>query len=252
MDLFTALLLGLVQGFCEFLPVSSSGHIALLSRISGQTSSLAFSLVLHLATALAVIVFYRAKLWQIVKKPFCPTTLNLILATAVSGVVAILLKPFAESLFDGYSLAPFFLVTATLLTVSHFFCAKNTGKITPLNSLVIGIGQGLAVFPGLSRSATTVSTARFLGVDKDESVDFCFLLSLPIIIGSALVELIGSPIAVFDFPALIVGFISALVSGLISLKFIKSAFGDKSVYFIVYLVVLSVVITLNDCIFHIF
>ena len=252
MNLLSALVLGLVQGFCEFLPVSSSGHIALLSRISGINATLSFSLTLHLATAIAVIIFYRKKLWRLIKKPLCPTAVYLVLATAVTGVVVVMLKPYAQSLFDGYSLAPFFMLTAILLTVSNFFCSNKTGKVTPLNSLVIGLGQGLAVFPGLSRSATTVTTARFLGVENDESVDFCFLLSLPIIIGSAIVELLDSPALAVDLPSLAVGFSSALVSGLISLKFIKSAFSDKSRYFAVYLVVLSIVITLNDCVFRVF
>ena len=252
MDLLTALLLGLVQGFCEFLPVSSSGHLALFCRISGQTSSLSFSLALHLATAIAVIIFYRKKLWEIVKKPFCPTAVNLVLATIVSAVVVFALKPYAESFFDGYSLAPFFMLTATLLLLSRFFPLQGSGNITPLKALCIGLGQGLAVFPGLSRSATTVSTAKFLGVANDESVDFCFLLSLPVIIGSALVELVGAPTLAIEFPALAVGFVSALLSGLLCLKFIKSAYQDKGGYFITYLVVLSLVITLNDCVFHIF
>lgn len=252
MNFFTALILGVIQGATEFLPVSSSGHIVLLCRITGIDASVSLSLILHLATVLAVCIAFREKLWQLIKKPFCPTTLYLFIATAISAVIALLLKPVAESFMDGRSLALFFLISAVILTLATLFPCKNAGEMNIARAVVIGVSQGLAVFPGLSRSATTISTGSLLGVEQKHNTEFCFLLSVPIIIGSAIVDIFTSPVFLGDFTTLSVSFVSALISGIFALKLIKSGFWKKSKYFIVYLVTISALITLNDSFLHLF
>ncbi|MBQ8881821.1 MAG: undecaprenyl-diphosphate phosphatase [Clostridia bacterium] len=253
MNFFTAFIFGIVQGATEFLPVSSSGHIALFSRITGADASLSFSLILHLATVLAVCIAFREQVFSIIKKPLCSTTVYIILATVVSAVIALMLKPIAQSMSSGQSLAPFFMLSATILTISRLFAPKNAVK--PLNAgraITIGLCQGLAVFPGLSRSATTLSAGALLGVEKKTNTEFCFIMSVPLIIGSVIVDCFSSTAVFADFSVIAVGFVSALVSGLVSLKLIKRAFGENIKYFALYLIVLSIVITVNDCFLHLF
>ena len=239
--------MGLIQGFTEFLPVSSSGHLVLFSRITGAESSLAFDLILHLGTLIAVVIVFKKELIELVKKPLCPLAKKLALATVFSVVVVFVLKDLADECFDGKSLPLFFMLTALLLTLSGAFSQKNGGEISYLDASIIGIAQGLAVFPGLSRSGTTASTASLLGVKKSDGVSFCFLLSIPIILGSSVVEIAGGELNAVSLGCVIAGFISALVSGLIALVTAKKFLSNgKNAPFVVYLIALSLVITVND------
>ena len=217
MNLLHAIVMGILQGLTEFLPVSSSGHLVLFTRITGIESNLFFDLFLHLATLFAVVIQFRRQVLSVIKKPFSPFSLKLILATSISVILAFIFKD-VPSYFD---------------------------------SIVIGIAQGLAVFPGLSRSGTTVSTGKLLGVDEEQNTSFCFLLSIPIIIGGTALELIEGTATVISPLYLFAGFICAFVSGLIALRFIKNAF-KNSRFFAIYLVVLSLFLMINDCFLHIF
>lgn len=248
MTVLEAIIIGLIQGLTEFLPVSSSGHILLVERIMGVESELGFTLILHLSTLLAVVIVMRKQIWQTVRTPkkWAP----LILATVFSALVVFALGNALESFFSGKFLAVSFLITAIMLLLSGFIKTKKH-EISCFDAVIIGCVQGLAVIPGLSRSGSTVSAAVMLGNEREESVSFSFLLSIPIIVGSAAIDLITKGISSVPFLPLLCGFISAFVSGLLAVKLmLKISRGYDA--FAIYLTALSAFILVNDLFLHLF
>ena len=251
MNVYFAIIMGLLQGLTEFLPVSSSGHLVLFTRITGVQPDMFFDLFLHLATLFAVIIQFRKQALSVIKKPLSPFSLQLVLATTITVILAFIFKDVAEQSFDGKTLPFTFILTAILLLTSRYFAKTPTHVPTYFDSIVIGIAQGLAVFPGLSRSGATVSTGKLLGVNEQENTSFCFLLSIPVIVGGIILEVIDGGATLVSPTCLIAGFISAFISGLVALRFIKNAF-KNSHFFALYLVVISLFIIANDCFLHLF
>jgi undecaprenyl-diphosphatase len=253
MSIFQAFIMGLVQGATEFLPVSSSGHLALMARICEIHNSIVFDLILHSASALSIVVVFWKDIWAIIKKPFGKIAISLVISTALSGLVVLLLKDFVEGFFDGKYLPLFFMLTAVLLT----FGAKNNNRmqnsVTFIDSAIVGIAQGIAVFPGLSRSGVTTTTLSLLGVKREQAASYSFIMSLPLILGSVLLSIGESNAISISFPALLVGFTTAFISGLIALKVFKKLFVKNNAKpFVIYLILLSSVILVNDLFLHIF
>ncbi len=246
--------MGLVQGLTEFLPVSSSGHLVLFARVTGTEPSLYFDLILHLGTLGAVLVCFNKEILGYAKKPLSKPSLMLGLATAITAVTFLVLRPLAEREFSGDNLPFFFLLTAVILfagTIPRYKTLK--AEVGVFDAITIGLTQGLAAFPGLSRSGLTSSAGNLLGLNKKQNVDFCFILSVPIIIGSAAVELIGGEAIPVSFGCLAVGFITAFSVGLLSLKFVKRAFERTSVgVFSAYLTLLAAFLLVNDNLLHLF
>ncbi len=216
MNVLEAFIIGIVQGLTEFLPISSSGHILLVERIMGVQSELSFTLVLHLATLIAVVIVMRKRIYDTIRAP--KKWLPLILATIFSALVVFALGDLIEPMMSGSFLAICFLITAIMLLVSGFIKPKKK-EVNTFDAVIIGIVQGLAVIPGISRSGSTVSTAVMLGNEKEESVSFSFLLSIPIIIASAAIDLLTEGISSVPFLPLLTGFIAAFFSGLFAVKF---------------------------------
>ncbi|MCL2631314.1 MAG: undecaprenyl-diphosphate phosphatase [Firmicutes bacterium] len=222
MDYLKASVLGLVQGLTEFLPVSSSGHLILLDKVGFGESEmpLFFSLMLHVATLLAVVIVYRKKLWQLIKNPLSKESLFLIIATIPTIIIAVIFRFAFSELLTGKWLALGFMITALTLTSAELF--KRTGKeLTHKSSLITGIVQGIAVLPGISRSGATISAQMLMGIDKEEAAHFSFLLSIPIIIGGAIVESFGLRSAGIqvDIGPLLVGMAIAFASGFVVVRF---------------------------------
>ena len=241
MTVLQSIILGLVQGLTEFLPVSSSGHLLLTSQAMGVTPSLSLELAYHVATLAAVCVYYRKTLFALIRKPFQPLTAKLFVSTLITAAIAFFMRPIAESMQDGRLLPLFFTLTAVLLVLSDkFHLKKPDGRLT---CVVVGIAQGFAVIPGLSRSGATVSAAVFTGESRKSAVDYSFLLSLPIIAGSAVVELISSPLDNLSPLSLAAGLIAAFFSGLTAL-FVMTRLSKKlpSSLFAAYLIALSALI----------
>lgn len=189
MEYFEALVLGLVQGLTEFLPVSSSGHLMLLEKLGLGESSLLFNLMLHLATLLAVCIVYRKKLWYYIRHPLDKEVILLAVATIPTVALAFVVRLFFENI--GLLLLPFgFLATSILLLLSTFKWRKQK-EMDYSSAFITGVSQGVAAIGGLSRSGSTISVMLMLGIDREKAGDFTFLLSIPIILGSALVEIIG-------------------------------------------------------------
>lgn len=258
MSLIVALILGIVQGLTEFLPVSSSGHLVLLQNIFGISSDIIiFDVILHLGTLFAVIIVYRKSVWELIKHPFSKKMRLLIVGTIPTVVIALLFKDFFENAFGGNLLFVGFLATSLLLLIADYFDKKykNYKTIDFSKISVMGIFQGLAIFPGLSRSGTTTTSALVLGIKKEEALEYSFLLSIPIILASLVYELIFSPISLssIGFGQISIGFIVSLIFGIISIKFmIKIIKNNTYKYFAIYLIILSIFLILNQFCLHLF
>ena len=248
MEIFILCLLGLVQGLCEFLPVSSSGHLVLLSELFGVEDSLFVSIVLHVATLLAVLVVFRKDIWQMIRHPFSAESMNIVIATIPTCVIVLMLMPIVDASFGGSYLAFSFLISACLLLFSQNFAKKKAfqGTFTRKNALIMGIAQGLAVFPGISRSGTTICAGLLSGGDKKECAKFSLLMSVPIIILSMIMEIVkislgGQTVAVSPI-GMILSFLIAFLVGILSIKvMIKLTEKANFKWFSIYLFALAVI-----------
>lgn len=248
MNIFEAIILGILQGLTEFLPISSSGHLVLLSKIFKiENSFVFFSVLLHIATLFAVLIYYRKQILQIIKKPFSHLTYKLFFATLPAILVAILFSNYIESMFDG-SLLPFcFVFTGVLLIVAQIFSKqqKQHKKLNYKGAFFMGFMQAIALVPGISRSGSTISGGLIGGYNKQESADFSFLMSVPIILASFVYELAKlfktGTTSIFILPT-IIGFVFAFFTGLFSIYLMLKAIKKvKLHYFSFYLFLLALV-----------
>lgn len=253
MKVIESIFLGALQGLTEFLPVSSSGHLVLFQNIFKTSGNVIFfDCILHLGTLLAVIIMYRKTIFKILKKPFCPLTYKLILATVPTVVIGIVFNDFFESTFSGEYLFVGFIVSAIFLFFAEYSQKRNNSptSMTYFKAFIVGIFQGVAIMPGISRSGTTISTSIIQGVEKEEATEFCFLLSMPVILGSTILEffkLIGgvstSPVA---FECYIAGGFMSFIFGILSIKFMISTIKkNKYCIFSIYLILLAIVLIIN-------
>lgn len=245
MSIWVLILLCVIQGLTEFLPVSSSGHLMLVEQLFGISDNLMLlNLFLHIATLLAVIIIYRKVIFNLIKKPFQPYTFKLLVATLFSVAIAFVYK------YSGINdvvckIYPFgFLLTSLLLLLSHIFQRRaesiKCDEITMKNAVLVGIVQGFAVVPGLSRSGSTISSLILTGNDEQNSAEFSFLLSIPIIVGGFTLELIdfvknGVILANFNISMFVFAFFLTFVVSLVALIFtIKLLKKQKFIIFSIY------------------
>ncbi|TDQ21926.1 undecaprenyl-diphosphate phosphatase [Tenacibaculum caenipelagi] len=230
MDLLEAIILGIIQGLTEFLPVSSSGHLELAKALFGDTSvpqeSLTFTVVLHAATALSTIVVFRKEITEIFKGLFqfkwneeMQFSVKIILSMIPAVIIGLAFEKELESFFGGKILLVGFmlLVTAVLLLLADK--AKNTNKsVSFKSSVIIGISQAIAMLPGISRSGATISTSVLLGVDRTKAARFSFLMVVPLILGKVAKDILSGDINFHssEIVPLSAGFIAAFISGLLA------------------------------------
>lgn len=251
-----ALLLGIIQGLTEFLPVSSSGHLELGKAILGDTSlpseSLLFTVVVHFATALSTIVIYRKDILDILKGLFqfkwnddLKFSLKIILSMIPAAVVGVLFDEEIEALFNGNILFVGFMLIVTALLLWLADKAKDTNKnVSFPNALTIGISQAIAILPGISRSGATISTAVLLGIDKTKAARFSFLMVVPLILGKIAKDIMSGDITTTSSNnlVLIIGFTSAFVAGLVACTWmIKLVKKSKLSYFAIYCLVVGLI-----------
>jgi undecaprenyl-diphosphatase len=230
MNILQAIILGITQGITEFLPISSSGHLVLLQKIFNiQEPSMTFDIVLHLGTLVAVFIVFREKIMDLIKHP-CQKYFRLIIISTIPAVlVALILHNQITMMFEsGKYLAIAFFITGTLLMYADKKLESNNNKkndesISYKDAINIGILQAIAIAPGISRSGSTISSSIFCGLDNNTAAKFSFILSIPAILGAAILELknvfvnnvtTNISLAVFFF-----GFIFAMISGYFSIKF---------------------------------
>ena len=242
-NIINFILIGIIQGLTEFLPVSSSGHIVLFGSLFNMDNLMLLSVVAHVGTLFAVIYCYRARLKELIKKPFCETNIKLLIATIPTILIVVIFNRFIEDNFSKSTLVWGFLISAVLLFLADL--KKGKGKlVTKKSALYMGISQGLAILPGFSRSGTTLACGLLVGVEKQEALDFSFLMSIPIIIASAVYEsfkLITTQITV-NWLGIFIVILTSFIFGVISIKLmLKTIKKNKLYFFSFYLVLLSLV-----------
>ena len=239
MNLFWSIVLGLVQGFTEFIPVSSSGHLVLIQNlIPGFTQpGVLFDVVLHLATLLAVFYFFRKTLVTISKK----YVVLLAVGTVPAAIFGFLLQSQLEKMFGGVRTVGVELIITGILNILVDE-AKTTKKLITLpNSFLIGIAQAIAIIPGISRSGATIFTAVRLGIDRQKAAEFSFLLSIPAILGANVLQLTTHGLNdIGNLNFYIAGFFTALASGYLSIRVVyKFLLGGRFKVFGYYCIVLG-------------
>lgn len=266
MDWLQALILGLVQGLTEYLPVSSSGHLEIGKALLGdgaEAGGLTFDIVVHVATVLATLVILWKEVAWLLKGMFKPLkdgkmndeqkyVLNILVSMIPVGFVGLCLKDSIEGLYAKESVkltvvGCCLLVTAALLALTHYYKPKEREHVSPLHAFLIGIAQAVAVLPGLSRSGSTIATGLLLGNSRSSLAQFSFLMVIPPILGEALLDFkhivapsaeylaehgIEEPIGLLP---LLVGFIAAFVSGCFACKWMIALVKKcKLIYFALY------------------
>ncbi len=263
MSIIEAIVLGIVQGFSEFLPISSSGHLVLLQRFFGiNEGALSFTVALHIATLLAVIVVFWNKIIEIVKNPFSKLPLYIILGTIPFGILGLIFNEWIESFFEtGATLGVGFIFTGLVLMYAEK-AGNNKRKMEDMNvkdPLIIGTAQAVAMLPAVSRSGMTISAALVLGIERKTAADFAFLLSIPAILAPAALDIYRmlkteeNAIAVIGAEPFIFGMLFAAVSGFLAVKtMLKLIQKQKLRYFSYYLWGIGTLVLLDQLILHIF
>ena len=256
MEIIDAIILGIIQGLTEFLPVSSSGHLELGKAILGDNSipeeSLLFTVILHFATALSTLVVFRKDVAEILKGLFqfkwneeTQFSVKIIISMIPAALVGYFLEDFMEVFFDGAIIIVgiMLIVTAFLLYLADM--AKITEKgVSYCSAFVIGLAQMIAMLPGISRSGATISTAVLLGIDKSKSARFSFLMVVPLIVGKMGKDLLSGDINFESSQtvAMGAGFIAAFVAGLAACTWmLKLVRQSKLTYFAVYCLVVGLI-----------
>ena len=205
MDILKVIILGLVQGFTEFLPVSSSGHLVLAAEfLNFHEEGVAFEVFVHLGTLLSVLIFFRKDVIKMILAPFQFLSsrfknketkqyllwdLYIIIGTIPAAIIGLSFKSSIEDAFSNILLVIMMLaITGTILLLSRFMPKKDQ-EMTLLKSLLIGVSQAFAILPGISRSGSTIVTGIFLGIDKEKAARFSFLLAIPAILGASVIKL---------------------------------------------------------------
>ena len=250
MNILQTVILGIIQGLAEFMPISSSGHLILVGQFFGLSEgSLLLNIVLHLGTLIPVCVVFRKDIIALIKNPFQKMTGLLIIGTLPAVIFALLFMDFIEGLFtSGHYLWICFYITGAFLLYADY---KKTSKkketgITFTDAAVIGLMQGIALAPGISRSGSTVTGAISRNIDREAAAKFSFLLSIPVILGGAVMVFIDilSENAVLvsqaDIIPLFAGFIAAAACGYFSIRvMLKIIVRCKLKYFAFYVIALG-------------
>lgn len=251
MSWFEAFLLGLIQGLTEYLPVSSSGHLAIGSALFGieAEENLTFTVAVHVATVLSTLVILWKEIDWIFRGLFkfemnaeTKYVINILISMIPIGIVGIFFKDYVEEIFGSGLLIVgcMLLLTACLLTFSYYAKPRQKENISMRDAFIIGLSQACAVLPGLSRSGTTIATGLLLGNNKTKLAQFSFLMVIPPILGEAILDILKT--ATGEAPAgdiptlsLVVGFLTAFVAGCLACKWmINIVKKGKLIYFAIY------------------
>ena len=269
MSILEALILGLIQGISEFLPISSSGHLVIAKTFFNiEEADLSFAIILHLGTLFAIIIAYREAVFGVIKqfflmigdlfkkRSFCLSEskyryyiVNILIASVPAAVVGILFDDYIEAAFSSvYIVSVMFFVTAAVLIAGELIGKDNTRTIEqtgPLKALIIGLFQMCAIIPGLSRSGTTLTGGLICGLTKEDALELSFLMAIPAILGSLLIDItkiIKTVLSISLLPVA-VGFITSLITGWLSIGLFKRIVKEGSIIgFSVYLIILSVLV----------
>ena len=253
MTIWIAIILGLIQGLTEFLPVSSSGHLTFAELVFGFSSgSVLYNIILHVATLISLVIVMRKQIWWLITHPLDKYVRMLLTSSIITAVVGICIDKLIGAEGNLIFLAAGFALTAALLIVVQIITKRKSynplAPITYKQAIVVGIAQGIAVLPGLSRSGTTLATGIISHSGSKPSADFSFLLSIPIIIGGTIYEIYkgakyGFGFNQADIMPMCIGFVVAFISSLLTLKImLKLVNKNKWLYFSIYLIIFAIFI----------
>lgn len=251
MNWFEALILGMIQGLTEFLPISSTGHLYLGRHLFGLSEAgLFLDTMLHLGTLIAVVYIYRQELYQLMKHPFSKLTGLLIVGTLPAVIVGMLFADLFESISKtGVTIGWEFLFTGLLLWGADSLKGegrKQIGDISYLDALWIGVFQAAAIMPALSRSGLTIAAAIFRGIDRSTAAYFSFLLSIPAIAGAVVLQgskLVTNSYDYVSIPSLLIATFSALIFGYMAIRWMIHIVSNRSLKgFAIYVFALGILV----------
>jgi undecaprenyl-diphosphatase len=257
MSIIEAIILGIIQGLTEFLPVSSSGHLELGKALLGVKISddLLFSVIVHAATMLSTVAVFYKDIGQIIKDIFklewnesTQFAAKIIVSMIPVGIVGVFFKSEVEQFFEGNIVSVGFMLclTGVLLLLTHFLRNRQGGEVTFGRAIAIGIAQAVAILPGISRSGATISTAILVGTDRSQAARFSFLMVLLPIVGATILEMKdyfeqSTESQDLSGIVLVAGFIAAFISGLIACKWmINIVKRGKLIYFAAYCLLIGI------------
>ena len=260
MDYLDSLILGIIQGLTEFLPVSSSGHLELGKSLLGDNSlpkeSMIFTVVLHFATALSTIVVFRKDIIEIIKELLkfewnsnTQFIFKIIISMLPAALIGVFFETELESLFSNniVLVGAMLIITGLLLLLADR--AQNTSKnVSFKNAFTVGVAQAVAILPGISRSGATISTAVLLGIDKTKAARFSFLMVIPLIFGKIFKDIFSGELSYENaqITSLGIGFITAFVSGLLACTWmIRLVKNSQLKYFAYYCAVVGIIAILS-------
>ena len=255
MDFFEAIILGIIQGLTEFLPISSSGHLEITNKLLNNkigSENLLLIIVLHFGTAVSTLIVFKQDIIKIihefvtVKNPRSSSLIFKIIYSMIPVVViGLIFEEQIENLFKGNLILVGFMliITGFLLFLTDRKKAINK-TVSTKNAIIIGVSQAIAILPGISRSGATISIAVLLGINKSQAAKFSFLMVIPIIIGKIIKDLVTGDISYKEemFFILVIGFLSSLITGIIACKLmIKIVENSKLKYFSIYCLLIGII-----------
>ncbi|AUS98874.1 undecaprenyl-diphosphatase [Clostridium thermosuccinogenes] len=248
-----AFILGLVQGLTEFLPISSSGHLVIFQRLFGLHDVITFDVAVHFATLVAVCAVLWKDIIEILKRPFSKLPLLIVVGTIPTALIGVLLKDFFDSIFNSAVTLGFeFLITGLVLWYAESVRSRNKGlkEMTYTDATVVGVAQGLAILPAVSRSGLTLAGALSRGLNREFALKFSFLMSIPAILGAAVLDVYDTVKAgslSVDVLPLVIGMLTAAVSGYLSVRFMLKVFSKTSLkVFSYYVFALGIIIIIEQ------
>jgi undecaprenyl-diphosphatase len=244
-----AIILGIVQGLTEFLPVSSSGHLAILENLFGIAEPVTLAVFLHFGTLVAIIVYFFKPITDLVKGVFKGNKeslsyfIKIIIASIPIVIFVILFEAWVTRVFSNMTMIAILLgITGTIVLLTGVV-RKGQKRVGMLSAIFIGIGQMFAILPGISRSGMTISAGIFSGVEPERAFRFSFLLSIPAVLGANIFEL-KNVSHINNIPQLLVGMLCSFVTGLVALRILRSTVYKKFYLFGPYCIIISIIMLL--------
>jgi len=260
MNILQAIILGIIQGLTEFLPISSSGHLVLFQKIFGiNEPTLIFDTMVHVGTLVAVVAVFWGDIAALLRKPFQKLTWLIIAGTIPTGIIGVLFSDYFEAMFENAKTLGFeFIATGVIILFAERLGRGRKGvrETSYLDAAFIGVMQGAAIMPAISRSGLTIAGSLFRDLDRDFAAKFSFLLSIPAILGAAVFQakdIFEAGAAAVNIPAIAAGTVAAAVAGYASVKLMIGILRKGSLkVFSYYVFALGALIILDQYVTHIF
>ena len=255
MSLFAILILGIIQGLTEFLPVSSSGHLVLVPLLAGwESQPLVIDTTLHLGTTLAIVLYFYKDIFVITRDFLSnPKSENGMLAQYImvssipAAILGFLLEDLFDTIFRGMGWVIIFLAAGTLfIFVAEKYFSKGAGTLSYTKSFFIGLFQSLALFPGVSRSGASISAGMYIGLSRESAAKFSFLMAIPTIVGAGVYKMLSSYSILVTYPAelVLLGVLSSFIVGMLAIKFLLNFVKTNSLMVFVWYRLLLIVLLL--------